>query len=142
MNISCHSFMISISRKISAIFLPFFQGLQLLIEPYIAAVTALRDLPFLHCLQHRTSFLLDMLTSNKTAAAKERRKLRKRLRQMLLQFPLQRLGVEGRKTRSVNNLCYFVQWEHLHMAGSMAAAAQRLADLTHRQVEMRSKGVK
>ena len=69
------------------------------------------------------------------------RELRERLRQVLLQLQIHLLRVEGGKARRVDDPCLAAQREHLHMAGGVAAAAQRLADLPHRQRQLRREGV-
>ena len=60
---------------------------------------------------------------------------------MLLQFQIHLLGVKGGKARRVDDPCIAAQGEHLHMASGMASAAQRLADLPHRQRQLRRQGI-
>ena len=99
------------------------------------------DVPVLYRLQNAAALFLGVAASHEAALPQIGCKLRKRLRQVCLQLQIHLLRVEGGKARRINDPCVAAQREHLHMAGGMASTAQRLADLTHRQRQLRQQGI-
>ena len=106
-------------RLFLSFLLPLLQRLEFFIEPQIALVTALLNGAAANGLQYSATCLLSMAAPHKAALAQIRHKLPEGLRQMGLEFQVQRIGLEGGKAWGVHHICPAVQTIELHMAGGV-----------------------
>ena len=113
------------------VFLPVFQGLQLLIKPQIAGVAAFLNVAPPDSLQHGAAFFLSMAASHKTTVIPLRLKFPESLRQAALQLQIQFICLKGGEAWRIHDIRTAGQMKQLHMTGRVTSTAQCVADLSH-----------
>ena len=99
-------------------------------------MAAALDMPLLQRSQYGAALFLGVAAAHEAAFLPVGGELPKGLRQAMLQFQIQFVCFKGGETGRIHDLRSALQTEQFHMAGGVAAASQRVADLAHLNVEV------